>query len=40
VDFLVEHFTVLGFDFQYWMPIMAGPLALYAAYLWMFGNPH
>jgi hypothetical protein len=34
MDFLVEHFTFLGFDFQWWMPIIVGAVAIYVAWLW------
>jgi|HubBroStandDraft_4_1064222.scaffolds.fasta_scaffold2346836_1 hypothetical protein len=34
MDFLVEHFTFLGIDFQWWMPIIGGACALYALWLW------
>jgi hypothetical protein len=33
LDFLAEHFTVLGIDFQWWMPIVGGALALYVLWL-------
>jgi hypothetical protein len=36
-EFLVRHFTFLGFDFQNWMPIMLGVAALYILYLWKAG---
>jgi hypothetical protein len=34
MDFLVEHFTVLGIDLQWWMPIVVGACALYVLWLW------
>jgi hypothetical protein len=39
MDFLVEPFTFLGIDFQWWMPIIGGACALYALWLWYTG-PH
>jgi hypothetical protein len=33
MDFLVEHFTLFGLDFQWWMPIMVGVSAIYVAWL-------
>jgi hypothetical protein len=33
MDFLVKHFTLLGIDFQWWMPIVGGALALYVLWL-------
>ena len=38
MDFLAEHFTVLGVDFQYWMPILLVVSALYLFYLWKTGK--
>jgi hypothetical protein len=38
MDFLVEHFTLLGLDFQWWMPITVGAVAIYAAWLWCTGR--
>jgi hypothetical protein len=38
MDFLAEHFTVLGVVFQYWMPIVGGACALYVAWLWWSGQ--
>jgi len=29
LDFLVEHFSLLGFDGQYWMLITAGVVAVF-----------
>ena len=34
MNFLAEHFSFLGIDFQYWMPITVGAVALYVLYLW------
>jgi hypothetical protein len=34
MDFLVQHFTVFGLDFQWWMPIMGGACAIYVFWLW------
>jgi uncharacterized membrane protein len=34
MNFLAEHFRFLGIDFQYWMPIVVGAVALYVIYLW------
>jgi hypothetical protein len=38
MDFLVEHFTFLGIDFQYWMPIVIGACAIYVFWLWWTGQ--
>ncbi len=38
MDFLTERFTILGVEFQYWMPIILAALALYVLYLWRTGN--
>jgi uncharacterized membrane protein len=38
MDFLAEHFTILGFEFQYWMPIVIGAVATYLLYLWRTGQ--
>jgi hypothetical protein len=40
MEFLVEHFTVFGVQFQYWMPIVGGSLAVYIFYLWKTGGMH
>jgi hypothetical protein len=37
-QFLVGHITFLGFDFQNWMPIMLGAVAVYVVYLWKTGR--
>jgi hypothetical protein len=36
--FLVGHFTVFGFDFQNWMPMMLGAVTIYVFYLWKTGQ--
>jgi hypothetical protein len=38
MDFLVEHFTFLRIDFQWWMPIALGAVAIYVAWLWCTGR--
>jgi hypothetical protein len=38
LDFLIGHFTFLGFDFQYWMPVFMGAVAIYLLYLWRTGQ--
>jgi hypothetical protein len=38
MDFLVEHFTLFGLDFQWWMPIVGGACAIYVAWLWKTGQ--
>jgi len=38
MDFLATHFSVLGIDFQVWMPIIFGAVALYVLYLWKTGQ--
>jgi hypothetical protein len=38
LDFLAEHFTVLGIDFQWWMPMTMGSVAIYVAWLWCTGK--
>jgi hypothetical protein len=37
-DFLAKHFTLLGVDFQNWMPIVVGAFAVYILYLWKTGK--
>ena len=37
-EFPIRHFTFLGFDFQYWMPIMLAAVAVYILYLWKAGS--
>jgi hypothetical protein len=34
MDFLAEHFTVFGVDFQWWMPIVGGACAMYVLWPW------
>jgi hypothetical protein len=38
MEFLAGHFTVLGFEFQNWMPIVVGAVAAYVVYLWKTGQ--
>jgi hypothetical protein len=38
MDFLVKHFTILGVDVQYWMPILIAACAIYIFYLWKTGQ--
>jgi hypothetical protein len=38
MDFLAEHFTFLGVEFQYWMPIVVGAAAIYLFYMWKTGR--
>jgi hypothetical protein len=38
MDFLLEHFTVFGFQFQYWMPIVIGACAICVVWLWLTGE--
>jgi hypothetical protein len=38
LDFLIGHFTFLGFEFQYWMPVVLGAIAIYIAWLWKTGQ--
>jgi hypothetical protein len=37
-EFLVGHFTVLGVQFQNWMPIVVGAFAIYIVYMWKTGR--
>jgi hypothetical protein len=37
MDFLTSHFTLLGVELQWWMPIVGGALAAYVAWLWISG---
>jgi hypothetical protein len=39
MDLLAKHFTFLGVDFQWWMPIIVGAVMIYVAWLWYTG-PH
>jgi hypothetical protein len=34
VQFLIGHFTFLGFDGQYWMIIVAALIAAFVAFAW------
>jgi hypothetical protein len=34
VQFLVEHFTFLGFEIQNWMPIAVASIAVYIFIVW------
>jgi hypothetical protein len=34
VQFLIEHFTVLGFEIQNWMLIVVGVIAAYVLFVW------
>jgi hypothetical protein len=34
MDFLVQHFTLFGLDFQWWMPMVGGACAIYVLWLW------
>jgi hypothetical protein len=34
LQFLIRHFTIFGFDFQNWMPMMLGAVAIYVLFLW------
>lgn len=38
VHFLVEHFTFLGFDGQYWMLVVVALTAIYILYVWKSGD--
>jgi hypothetical protein len=38
VQFLVKHFTFLGFEGQNWMLIVAGGIAVYLLFVWKSGN--
>jgi hypothetical protein len=38
VQFLVEHFTFLGFEGQYWMLIVAGVIAAFIFFVWKTGD--
>jgi hypothetical protein len=38
VGFLVEHFTFLGFQGQYWMLILAAMIAIYILFVWRTGG--
>jgi hypothetical protein len=34
VQFLIEHFTVLGFEVQNWMLIVVGMIAAFILFVW------
>jgi hypothetical protein len=34
VQFLIEHFTVLGFEVQNWMLIVVGMIAAFVLFVW------
>ncbi|MDR3485592.1 MAG: hypothetical protein P4M05_11870 [Bradyrhizobium sp.] len=34
MQFLIEHFTVLGFEVQNWMLIVVGLIAAYVLFVW------
>jgi hypothetical protein len=38
VGFLVEHFTFLSFQGQYWMLILAAMIAIYILFVWKTGG--
>ena len=38
VDFLTHHFSLLGLDLQWWMPIVTGGCAIYVTWLWLTGQ--
>jgi hypothetical protein len=38
MDFLAQHFTLFGIDFQWWMPIVGGAVALYVLWLYSRSN--
>jgi hypothetical protein len=38
VQFLVKHFTFMGFEGQNWMLIVAGGIAVYLLFVWKTGN--
>ncbi|WP_256385907.1 hypothetical protein [Afipia sp. GAS231] len=38
-QFLVEHFTVFGFEIQNWMIIVAAVIAVYVLYTWKTRDP-
>jgi hypothetical protein len=38
LSFLIGHFTFLGFEFQYWMPVSIGAIAIYFLYFWKTGQ--
>ena len=34
MQFLIEHFTFLGFEVQYWMLIVVGVIAAFVLFVW------
>jgi hypothetical protein len=38
VDFLTQHFSLLGLHLQWWMPIVTGACAIYVMWLWLSGQ--
>jgi hypothetical protein len=38
VDFLTHHFSLLGLDLQWWMPLVTGGCAIYVTWLWLTGQ--
>jgi hypothetical protein len=34
MELLAGHFTIVGYDFQNWMPIVVGAFLIYVVYLW------
>jgi hypothetical protein len=34
VQFLIEHFTILGFEVQNWMLIVVGMIAAFVLFVW------
>jgi hypothetical protein len=39
VQFLVDHFTILGLEIQNWMPLAAGLVAAFIIFAWNSRNP-
>jgi hypothetical protein len=37
-QFLVRHFTFLGFEGQNWMLVVVGVLVIFILFVWMTGN--
>ena len=38
MDFLTHHFSLLGLEFQWWMPIITGVCGIYVTWLWLTGQ--
>jgi hypothetical protein len=38
VDFLTQHFSLLGLQLQWWMPIVTAACAIYVMWLWLSGQ--